>query len=206
MRMQAPSPPVAVAEVVQAGRGRALLLGGLRPVAHGRVLCGPAATCACAPDDNLALHRALRTAVRGAVLVCAADSTSRCGHFGELMALDALGAGVAGLVIDGPVRDVVALADSGLPVFHRGTGPAPCAKERVGSVGAPVTLGGVAVAPGDWVVADDDGVAVVGADAWEDVLADVRSLQAREAAILAELAVGRRLADVLGLDVQGPSS
>lgn len=205
MSRSLPAVDVAVAEVVQAGRGRAQLVVGLRSVAPGRTLSGTAATCACSVDDNLALHRALRAARPGDVLVCAADPTSRNGHFGELMALDALGAGVVGLLIDGPVRDRAALADSGLPVFHRGVGPAPCAKERVVSVGEAVSLGGAVVAPGDRVVADDDGAVVVAAADWEAVLADVRALQAREAAILRELAAGRRLADVLEVDAGEPA-
>lgn len=192
-------PHPSVAEVVQVAGASARLVAGLLPVAPSRTLVGPAWTCACAPDDNLALHQALRTAPSGSVVVGAAEGSGRCGHFGELMAIDALGAGLRGLVLDGPVRDVAGLADSGLAVFHRGVGPASCAKERSVSVGEPVVVGGVEVAPGDMVVGDDDGVAIVASQAWEVVLSEVAALREHEARILSELAEGRRLADVLDL-------
>lgn len=196
---------LSVAEVVQAAGPSARLIGGLRPLTPLRTLVGPAWTCACAPDDNLALHHALRSAPPGAVVVGATQGSGRCGHFGELMAIDALAAGLAGLVLDGPVRDVAGLTDAGLPVFHRGVGPASCAKERWISIGEPVVVGGVEVAPGDVVVGDDDGVVVVAGSEWEGVLDGIAALREHESRILSELANGRRLADVLDLPVSEPS-
>ncbi len=192
-----------MAEVVQAAAGRARVAQGLRPVIPGYAVVGPAVTCACACDDNLALHRALHGAPPGAVVVAAADAASHRGHLGELMALDALSAGVAAILVDGPVRDLSAVAGLGLPVFHRGVGAAPCAKERAVSVGKRVVLGGVEVDPGDMVVADDDGIAVVSASDWPDIVRAVTALQQREDGIRARLAAGERLADVLGLAGEG---
>lgn len=195
-----------MAEVVQSAAGRARVVEGLRPVTTGYAVVGPAVTCACARDDNLALHRALYGAPPGAVVVAAADPAARRGHLGELMALDALGAGVAAILVDGPVRDLAAVAELGLPVFHRGVGAAPCTKERVVSVGERVVLGGVEVDPGDVVAADDDGLAVVSASDWPDVMRAVTALQQREDGIRNRLAAGERLAAVLGLAGEEPGA
>lgn len=195
-----------MAEVVQSAAGRARVVEGLRPVSTGYAVVGPAVTCACARDDNLALHLAVYGAPPGAVVVAAADAASRRGHLGELIALDALAAGLAAILVDGPARDLAAVAELGLPVFHRGVGAAPCAKERAVSVGERVVLGGVEVSPDDVVVADDDGVAVVAAADWPDVLRAVAALQAREDGIRTELASGERLAVILGLVGEEPGS
>ena len=202
MKLQIPE-RVASAEVAQAAGPRGRIVHGPSPLAPGAVLCGPAFTCACAPEDNLALHRALLAASPGAVLVAAAGGTSEGALLGELMALDALRAGITGLVTDGPVRDAAALEALPFPVFHRGFAPRACGKERLGSVGEPVELGGVVVVTGDVVVADRDGIVVVDPADWPEIEAEVRGLREREEGIKAELAAGRRLGHVLGLDEAG---
>ena len=135
----------------------------------------------------------------GDVLVCDAGGNTDVGHFGELMALDARGQGIAGLVVDGAVRDSGPVAELGFPVFHVGLAPRAAAKERVASAGEPIVLCGVTVRPGDQVVADRDAVLVVARADWPEVRAAAEALVEREAGIRAALAEGRRLADVLGL-------
>lgn len=137
------------------------------------------------------------------MLVCDAGGNTDVGHFGELMALDARAQGVVGLLIDGSVRDSGSVAELGFPVFHVGLAPRAAAKERTGSAGEPIVLRGVAVQPGDQVVADRDAVLVVPRADWPDVCAAAEALVEREAGIRAALAEGRRLADVLGLSVRG---
>ena len=80
---------VPVTGAAQAGRGRVRVMTGLTTQAGGDYLCGPALTCACAPEDNLAVHAALYQAEPGAVLVCDGAGSRRCALFGELMATDA---------------------------------------------------------------------------------------------------------------------
>lgn len=162
-------------------------------------LCAPAATCACAPGDNLALHHLLQQAPEGSVLVADAGGRSDVAHFGELMAMDAEERGLLGLVIDGAVRDGGSIAVLGFPVFHSGLTPASPAKASVVSVGEPVTIGGVVVAPGDQVVADSDAVLVVPAAEWPAVEAAARALAAREEDIRTHLLRGGRLAEMLEL-------
>ena len=158
--------------------------------------------CRCEPGDNLALHALVALAPAGAVLVCDAGGDEEHGYFGELLALDARGRGLAGLVIDGAVRDSAAIVTTGFPVFHRGTAPAPCAKSAVASVGAPIAIGDVAITPGDVVVADSDAVLVVAASDWPSVRERVDELEAKEDELRRALERGERLADLLGLELE----
>ena len=192
---------VPVTGAAQAGRGRVRVMTGLTTHAGRPYLCGPALTCACAPEDNLAMHAALYQAGPGTVLVCDGAGSTRCALFGELMATDALGQGLAGLVVAGPVRDIADIDLLGFPVWCTGTAPGQAAKAAVVSVGLPVVVGGVLVAPGDQVIADRDGIAVVPAAEWPAIQAEVAALAAKEAATRERLAAGERLADINGLDL-----
>src|SRR5260370_32596835 len=158
--------PVPVTGVAQVGRDRVRGMTGLTTHAGRRYLCGPAMTCACAPEDNLAMHAALYQAGPGTVLVCDGTGSTRCALFGGLMATDAAGQGLAGLVLQGPVRDIADFDEIGFPVWCAGTAPGQAAKAAVISVGLPVVVGGVLVASGDQVLADRDGIAVVPAPEW----------------------------------------
>jgi len=195
------SPAVPVTGVAQAGRGRVGVLAGLTTRAGRPYLCGPALTCACAPEDNLAMHAALYRARPGTVLVCDGTGTTRCALFGELMATDAVGQRLAGLVLAGPVRDIADIDELGFPVWCTGTAPAQAAKAAVVSVGLPVVIGGVLVASGDQIVADRDGVVAVPAAQWPAIQAEVAAIAAREARTRARLVAGERLADINGLDL-----
>ncbi len=98
--------------------------------------------------------------------------------------------GVAGLVIDGGVRDASALAAHGFPVFATTVALRGASKNRPGTVGVPVDVGGVPVAAGDWLVGDADGVAVVGAAAIDDVLRAGRARAEKEEAMFGALRAG----------------
>jgi 4-hydroxy-4-methyl-2-oxoglutarate aldolase len=195
------APTVPVTGVAQAGRDRVRVLTGLTTHAGRPYLCGPALTCACAPEDNLAMHAALYQAGPGTVLVCDGTGSTRCALFGGLMATDAAGQGLAGLILQGPVRDIADFDEIGFPVWCTGTAPGQAAKAAVISVGLPVVVGGVLVASGDQVIADRDGIAVVPAAEWPVIQAEVAALAAKEEKTRARLAAGERLADVNGLDL-----
>src|SRR5215468_8536316 len=195
------SEAVPVTGVAQARRGRAWVMTGLTTHAGRPYLCGPALTCACAPEDNLAMHAALYQAQPGAVLVCDGTGSSRCAMFGELMATDAANQRLAGLVVQGPIRDIADIDELGFPIWCTGTAPGQASKTGVVSVGAPVVVGGVLVSPGDQIVADRDGIAVIHAADWPSIQADVAALADREAKTRARLAAGERLADINGLDL-----
>ena len=192
---------IPVTGVAQVGKDRVRVLTGLTTHAGGHYLCGPALTCACAPEDILAMHAALYQAQPGTVLVGDGSGSTRCAMFGELMATDAVNQRLAGLVLQGPVRDIADIDELGFPVWCTGTAPGQAVKATVVSVGLPVVVGGVLVASGDQVIADRDGVAVVPAAEWPALKAEVTALVAKEEGIRARLAAGERLADINGVDV-----
>jgi len=192
---------VPVTAVAQVGRDRVRVMTGLTTHAGRPYLCGPALTCACAPEDNLAVHAALYQATPGTILVSDATGTARCALFGELMATDALNQGLGGLVLQGPIRDIADIDELGFPVWCTGTAPGQAAKATAVSVGAPVVVGNVLVSPGDQIIADRDGVAVVPAAEWATIQADVAALAEREQKTRSRLAAGERLADINGLDL-----
>jgi 4-hydroxy-4-methyl-2-oxoglutarate aldolase len=193
--------PVPVTAVAQVGRDGVRVMTGLTTHAGRPYLCGPALTCACAPEDNLAMHAALYQATPGTVLVCDGTGTTRCALFGELMATDAANQGLAGLIVQGPIRDIADINELGFPVWSTGTAPGQATKTTALSVGAPVVVGNVLVHPGDQIIADADGIAVVPAAHWQSIGANVAALADREAKTRARLAAGERLADINGLDL-----
>lgn len=190
---------ISTAAVLEASGGRAQAVSGLSHLTLMDAICAPAATCVCAPADNLALHRLLQQAPAGAALVVDAGGRSDAGYFGELMAMDAEERGLQGLVIGGSIRDGGLIAVLGFPVFHAGFAPATSAKELAPSVGEPIEVGGVSIAPRDQIVADSDAVLVVPAADWPAVEAAARELQAHEEDLRTHILKGGRLADLLEL-------
>jgi len=186
-------------EVLEAAGGAVRHVHGLLPIVVTSAVCGPASTCACAPGDNLAIHRLLEQAPEGSVLVVDAGGRTDCGHFGELAGMDAENREIQGLLIAGAIRDGGALAVLGFPVFHGGFAPAGCAKERVGSVNEPVMIGGIEIAPGDQVIADSDAILVVAAAAWPGVAAEAQAIRDSENALRTKLLQGERLSEFLDL-------
>ena len=189
--------------VVQAGGERVRTIRGLTHFLGQRYLCGPAATFSCAPNDNLAVHVALYGAEPGSILIGDGGGTTNFGLFGELMATEAVARSLGGLVIEGTVRDLADLDRLGLPVLCAGAAPAQCAKTTLVSVGQPVEVGGVLVRPGDQIIADRDGAAVVPSGLWGEVMAAALALADREADYLRRLRAGERLADILALNLSG---
>jgi len=190
---------ISTAAVLEASSGRAQSVSGLSQLTLMDAICAPAATCACAPRDNLALHRLLQQAPEGAALVVDASGRSDAGYFGELMAMDAEERGLQGLVIGGSIRDGGLIAVLGFPVFHAGFAPATCVKEQAPSVGEPVEVGGVRIEPSDQIVADSDAVLVVPAADWPAVETAAREIQAHEEDLRTHIIKGGRLADQLEL-------
>jgi 4-hydroxy-4-methyl-2-oxoglutarate aldolase len=187
--------------VAQIGRDRVHVMTGLTTLIGGSYLCGPALTCACALEDNLAMHAAIYHAPPGAVIVCDGGGTTRTALAGEFVATDAANRQLAGIVVEGPVRDHDDLDKLGLPVLCAGTAPAQSTKVSLVSVGEPVVVGGVPVHTGDQVIADRDGAVVVPATVWPDVRRGAAALAAREEEVRRRLGAGERLADILGLDL-----
>jgi len=170
----------------------------LRPAWSPAAAAGSAVTVLAHPGDNWMLHVAVELCQRGDMLVVALSSDNEDGMFGELLATSLAARGVVGLVIDAGCRDVAALRAMKFPVWSRTISAKGTVKASVGAVNVPVVVAGVLVAPGDVVVADDDGVVFVTRDAAVSVADKCDAREAKEAAVRDRLARGE-----LGLDIYG---
>ncbi|MGH9160912.1 MAG: 4-carboxy-4-hydroxy-2-oxoadipate aldolase/oxaloacetate decarboxylase [Vicinamibacteraceae bacterium] len=172
----------------------------IRPAWPGAKVCGRAATVECPPCDNLMLHIAVANARPGMVIVATVGGYLLAGAWGEVLTAAAQARGVAGLVIDGAVRDIDAIATLEFPVFSRGRAIGACTKERPGKLDVPIQLGGALVRPGDIVLGDADGVVIVDQDRVDEVYDAARERRAKEAEIIRQLREGRTTVELLGLE------
>ncbi len=124
-------------------------------------VAGPAFTVEVRPGDNLMFHVALATARPGDVIVVDGKGDDTCALFGELMVAQAEAAGLAGFVVDAASRDTDLLSRGKFPIFAAGRSPCGPTKAVPGTLGRAISLGGVAVLPGDLVVGDIDGVVII---------------------------------------------
>ena len=172
----------------------------IKPVAAAFRCCGPALTVHSPGGDNLWLHRALEIAQPGDVLVVHVSGAYDHGYWGEIMTTMAKARGLAGLVIDGCVRDGVLLEQIGFPVFARGLCIRGTAKDygAIGWLNAPVLVGDVTVSAGDLVVGDADGVVVLPRLRAAEVVAKSQERERDEAAVLKRLEAGESTMQVYG--------
>lgn len=173
---------------------------GIKSLADGVRLAGPAVTVKAYPADNLMIHLALKIARPGDVLVVDADGVTSTAVIGELVAACAQRQGIAGLIVDGAVRDKMGIRALDWPVFVRGVVPNGPLKNGPGSINVPIACGGLVVNPGDIVVADDDGVVVVPRERWEEVVTAARAVEAREQGLRPRLEAGEVMWDIQAMD------
>jgi 4-hydroxy-4-methyl-2-oxoglutarate aldolase len=167
-------------------------------------LGGPAVTVSCAPGENLRIHQALYLASAGDVLVVDVGGGYEYGYWGEILTVAAQARGVAGLVIDGGVRDTERIVDRGFPVFARtrcirGTGKDPSS----GSVNQRIDIGGVSIEAGDLVVGDADGVVAVPRARVDATLSAAQAREDGEAKIMDDLRRGRSTLELYGFEPAG---
>ena len=172
----------------------------IKPAWAGAALAAPAFPVRCTPGDNLAIHVGVTSAPAGSALVVSVGDTRELGYWGEVLTTAAEARGLAGLVIDGCVRDSAALAAHGFPVFSTGLALPGATKSRAGAVGGVVRVGDVQVTDGDWVIGDGDGVTVVPGDAIDAVLAAARARADREQEYFEALRNGDTTVRLLDLD------
>ncbi|TBW41280.1 4-carboxy-4-hydroxy-2-oxoadipate aldolase/oxaloacetate decarboxylase [Siculibacillus lacustris] len=172
----------------------------IKPIRSGMRVLGRAFTCSCPPGDNLTLHAALKLAKPGEVIVVAAAGFTEQGLFGEVMASSAKARGLAGLVVDGGVRDSAQIHALGFPVFARAVSIKGAIKETLGELGKPVVVGGELVSPGDLVIGDDDGVVVIPAAAIPAIAVASAEREAKEARFRAALLRGDTTWEMLNLN------
>ncbi|WPG41323.1 RraA family protein [Variovorax sp. EBFNA2] len=152
-----------------AGR-RGALHGRIQALRHRMKLAGSALTVEVRPGDNLMIHAAIALAQPGDVLVIDGKGDLSAALMGTIMMNACRQVGIAGVVIDGAVRDSAEIDEMDFPVFSLGTNPNGPTKLASGRIGHPVSVGGVTVCPGDLVVGDADGVVIVERERVESLL------------------------------------
>ncbi len=159
----------------------------------------------CSPGDNLALHVAVAQAPPGSALIVDVSGESEYGYVDEILAVAARTKGIVGIVLEGCVRDVAAIAHCELPVFGTGVSVREAGHDAGGSVGHQITMEAAGPVPlsirrGDWIVADDDGVVCLPRGQVSAIIADTMSSISREREIIDAVSEGASTLDLLGLD------
>jgi 4-hydroxy-4-methyl-2-oxoglutarate aldolase len=187
------------ATVYEAGGRRGYVDLDLIQILAGSRVAGPARTVTCGQDDNLMVHAAMASVQPGEVLVLTMPEPRPVGIVGDLLATQAKAHGAAGILIDAAVRDIDTLAELGLPIWARWVRIKGATKDIPGTIGEPVQVGGATIRPGDIVVMDADGAAVVEAERVDDVLEASRRREDNERVKRLKLQAGELSYDLDGL-------
>jgi 4-hydroxy-4-methyl-2-oxoglutarate aldolase len=187
------------ATLYEAAGQRGMVDPAIKPMWHGAKVCGAAVTVSSPPRDNLMLHHAVAAAEPGSVLVATAERYQYAGAWGEVLSVAAQSRGIAGLVIDGAVRDIEAITEHRFPVFARGLAIGACKKEQIGTLHEPIDVGGVTVRSGDIVVGTADGVVILDSRSIEQILREAIARREREAEIFRQLRAGKTTIEILNL-------
>ncbi|MBM2809881.1 MAG: dimethylmenaquinone methyltransferase [Chloroflexi bacterium] len=186
-----------VATVYEGSGGTGALDAAIKPVWPGAKVCGPAFTVRCPPGDNLAIHRCLEFVSPGDVLVIQNGGLSG-GYWGGILTVGAQVKGVAGLVLDGGLRDSEEIGHLGFPAFARGTGVFRTLKHDQGDLQTPLVVGGVLVNPGDVILGDSDGVMCIPRARVDAALEGGSKREAAERAIVERIRKGELTMDIYG--------
>jgi RraA family protein len=163
----------------------------IRNLVNEKPLVGPALTVKVFPGDNLMVHKALDAARPGDVVVVDTSGSQRNAVLGDLVTNKAKHRGIAGFVVDGLVRDLPGLKEAGLPVYARGVTPFGPLHRGPGELNYAVSCGGIVVNPGDIVVADTSGIAIVRREVAEDTVMRLRAHRARMQQYVLDVKAGR---------------
>ena len=188
----------AAATVHEAMGRRGALDPAIKPLAADMTVCGRALTVRCHTGDNLMLVKAVSMAGPGDVIVADMGSAVASGPFGEVLAVECMARGAAGLVVSCTVRDSREIIRMGFPVFSAGLCVRGTAKATLGTINHPICIGGEIVRPGDLIVGDADGVVVVPLEEAPDILRLAEERTAKEAAVMDRLRAGESLFDIYG--------
>ncbi len=171
----------------------------LTQVVAGSRVAGPARIALCAPGDNTMVHAAVAHASPGDVLVLTSAEPAPVALVGELLATQAQAQGVAGILVDGAVRDLDELAAIGLPIWTRFVRAQGATKGVAGKLDVPVVVGGAEIRPGDLVVMDCDGAMALPSERVDEVLPLARRARGARGAMRERYASGELSYDLQGL-------
>jgi 4-hydroxy-4-methyl-2-oxoglutarate aldolase len=165
-------------------------------------MAGRAFPVACPPGDNFWLHRAVYEAEPGDVIVATVSGAYEAGYWGEILSCAARSRGLAGLVIDGGVRDQARLEEIGVPVFSGRVCMRGTTKLRTGrgTLKTPITLGEVVIRHGDLVVGDKDGVLVLPAERVTGIIHASEERSRKEEEYMSKIRSGQTTLELYGLD------
>jgi 4-hydroxy-4-methyl-2-oxoglutarate aldolase len=178
------------ATVYEAAGRQGLVDAALRQIVPGSRAAGPARTVRCGQSDNLMVHAAMAAVEPGDVLVLTMPEPEPVALLGDLLATQAGVRGAAAVLVDGAVRDVEAISELGLPVWATHVSIRGATKEKIGALDVPVAVGGQTIEPGDVIVLDADGAAVVARGRVDAVLAASLDRERNEEAKRAKLQEG----------------
>lgn len=162
----------------------------LRPMHRQGVLAGPALTVKARPGDNLMLHYALDIAEPGDVIVVDAGGDLTNALIGEMMVAYALKRGVAGIVINGAIRDAANIGSGDFPLFAAGISHRGPYKDGPGEINVPIAIDGMVIEPGDLIIGDDDGLLCVPYDQVAEVYDRATAKHAAEEKQMRQIAEG----------------
>ena len=187
------------ATVYEAGGRGGYIEADLYQAVPGSRAAGPARTVVCGQDDNLMVHAVMAEVQPGEVIVLTMPEPRPVALVGDLLATQAQAAGAAAILVDAAIRDVEELAEMGLPIWARWVRVKGALKDTAGEINVPVTVGGAVVNPGDVLVLDADGVAVVPAGRVTDVLEASLAREEKERIKRAKLQAGEKSYELDGL-------
>jgi 4-hydroxy-4-methyl-2-oxoglutarate aldolase len=194
------------ATVYEAGGRRGYVDADLIQVVPGSKVAGPARTVRCGQDDNLMAHAVMAEVQPGEVIVLTMPEPRPVALVGELLATQAHAHGAAAILIDASIRDLEELVALGLPIWARWVRVRGADKAIAGTIGEPVQVGGATIRPGDVVVLDADGAAIVESQRVDEVLTASRRRAEGELVKRAKLAAGELSYDLDGLRDRVPGA
>lgn len=175
---------------------------GIKPVNQGDFCAGPAVTVLMRPGDNLMLHKALELVQPGDILVVNTFGNTNTAVWGGLMTRTGKAVGVAGVIVDGAVRDADDMGELAFPAFSRTVVGSGCDKDGPGEINFPISCGGVVVSPGDIIVASKEGIVVVPSEDAAYVAEQVELVGQKEEKRVAEIAAGLLFKDEIDLTLR----
>jgi len=170
----------------------------MKRVSPGARIAGPAITALCQPGDNLMMHRALRLAQPGDVLVVTSLGETSAAQWGDVAATYAVRMGLAGVVVHGCVRDVDNVLALGFSVWATNVWPVHADKGKGGGVNIPIACADVLVRPGDLIVADGDGVIAIPRAEAQTVVTAAQAKMRKESEFAAAIRDGATAWDLSG--------